>query len=387
MASKNSGQELTAGNTNEAESGLELLAVTDNGKGKFGNYENDYVLHVWADSTINQSPNFPDTPPATPIVGIRVDGSPAKGIEATGNSIGVLGAGAEVGVSGNGSSGVLGIGERGVIGEGSQTGVIGSGPRGVLGAGKTENGTGVGVEGDGDNTGVVGTGFQTGVYGRGDNGVVGDADNTGVVGKGVRKGVYGVGQIGVLGVHGSGWENSNGFNGSFGVYGYTEAQGSVGVFGVNLNMTDGYGVLCIGNFAASGGTKSVLVPHPDGSHRAFYCMESPESWFEDFGIGELDRGKTTVHLDPDFAMMVSTDSYHIFLTPEGDSKGLYISKKTPTSFEVRESQEGSNSLSFSYRVVARRKDVSVSRFEKKILPAFPLEKGTDISDLSREKPE
>jgi hypothetical protein len=32
------------------------------------------------------------------------------------------------------------------------------------------------------------------------------------------------------------------------------------------------------------GTKSAAVPFPDGSQRALYCMESPELWFEDFGV-------------------------------------------------------------------------------------------------------
>jgi len=32
-----------------------------------------------------------------------------------------------------------------------------------------------------------------------------------------------------------------------------------------------------------GGPKSAAVPHPDGTLRRLYCVESPESWFEDFG--------------------------------------------------------------------------------------------------------
>ena len=38
-----------------------------------------------------------------------------------------------------------------------------------------------------------------------------------------------------------------------------------------------------GGLTIVGGIKSAAVPHPDGSHRQLYCMESPENWFEDFG--------------------------------------------------------------------------------------------------------
>ena len=33
--------------------------------------------------------------------------------------------------------------------------------------------------------------------------------------------------------------------------------------------------------------RSAAVPHPDGFHRRLYCIECPESWFEDFGEGTL----------------------------------------------------------------------------------------------------
>jgi hypothetical protein len=47
-------------------------------------------------------------------------------------------------------------------------------------------------------------------------------------------------------------------------------------------------------------------------------------------------------------------SYHVFITPNGDSKGLYVTAKTATGFEVRESGGGTSSLSFDYRIVAKR---------------------------------
>jgi hypothetical protein len=129
------------------------------------------------------------------------------------------------------------------------------------------------------------------------------------------------------------------------------------------------GVYINGSLTVSG-AKSATVPHPDGSLRRLYCVESPESWFEDFGKGTLVAGAACVTLDPDFVSVVENDDYHVFLTPNGNSKGLYVDAQTPGSFEVREQEGGTSSLAFNYRVVARRKDIAGPRFEKVDAPDF-----------------
>ena len=90
-------------------------------------------------------------------------------------------------------------------------------------------------------------------------------------------------------------------------------------------------------------------------------MESPESWFEDFGEASLDHGRLRVSLDADFASAIDTGKYHVFLTPYGDSNGLYVSHRDRLGFEVREHQGGTNNITFSYRVVAKRKDIAGER--------------------------
>ena len=74
-------------------------------------------------------------------------------------------------------------------------------------------------------------------------------------------------------------------------------------------------MLVNGNFTAIGGSKSAAVPHPDGSHRRLYCVESPESWFEDFGSDQLVNGRARVRLDPDFNALVHGDNYQVFAFP------------------------------------------------------------------------
>jgi hypothetical protein len=139
-------------------------------------------------------------------------------------------------------------------------------------------------------------------------------------------------------------------------------------------------VVTWGPFVNFGGPKSAAVPHPDGSQRLLYCMESPESWFEDFGEAKLVKGKVAVKIDKDFAAVAKTDAYHVFLSPYGESGGLYVSRRNRNGFEVREQGGRRSNLTFSYRIVARRKDVSAKR-----LPKFDA--GTQIlKALAGQKP-
>jgi hypothetical protein len=104
------------------------------------------------------------------------------------------------------------------------------------------------------------------------------------------------------------------------------------------------------------GTVVTAVSANSGARKvALYSVQSPENWFEDFGSGALTNGAATITLDPAFTQTVNTGTeYHVFLTPNGDSKGLYVSQKTATSFEVREQGGGISNVAFDYRIVAKR---------------------------------
>ncbi len=110
-----------------------------------------------------------------------------------------------------------------------------------------------------------------------------------------------------------------------------------------------------GDVACTGKVASV-VPTEGGARKvSLYAMQSPENWFEDAGSGALSNGSTRVDLDPIFAQTVNTAlEYHVFLTPNGDCNGLYVSQKTPTSFEVHELGGGRSSIAFDYRIMAKR---------------------------------
>ena len=115
------------------------------------------------------------------------------------------------------------------------------------------------------------------------------------------------------------------------------------------------------------GTKSAVVPVDNGSRRiALYAIEGTENWFEDLGGGQLVSGVAIVHLEPTFAQTVNTGlDYRVFLTPNGDCRGLYVTLKTATSFEVHELGGGTSNISFDYRIIAKRKGYEGVRLEDK----------------------
>ena len=111
------------------------------------------------------------------------------------------------------------------------------------------------------------------------------------------------------------------------------------------------------------------MPHPDGSHRRLYCVESLESWFKDFGRGTLRCGEAAVALDPDFAAVVDVSDYHVFLTGYDGRSDLSVCDCSPEGFRVRGS-EGAEGT-FSWRVVAKRKDIAGARLERVEIPKEP----------------
>jgi hypothetical protein len=118
-----------------------------------------------------------------------------------------------------------------------------------------------------------------------------------------------------------------------------------------------------GNLSCSG-SKNAVVPINGGNRRvALAAIESPKNWFEDFGSGQLVNGVAVVTLDPDFIETVNTTlDYKVFPVPNGDCKGLYVTRKTPGSFEVRELGGGRSSVSFDYRISALRRKYESIRF-------------------------
>ena len=91
-----------------------------------------------------------------------------------------------------------------------------------------------------------------------------------------------------------------------------------------------------------------------GEHLISYAPRESSPTMEDFGQGQLVNGAAYVRIDHAFANAIDPNStYLVFITPNGDSKGLYVTMRSPSGFQVRESGGGRSTLEFSYRIVAK----------------------------------
>jgi len=274
--------------------------------------------------------------------------------------------------------------------------------------------SGIGLNGIG-NTGIGVNGESTSGPGvRGTSGGGGTEDGVRGLAYGTGRGVSGFGAIGVQGNNGSNGIGVQGISnagigmygisgGSFGVVGTVSSAPGFALFGVaSVNGTVGFaaGASVVGAIAGqfsgpvniyntgpgipgnlyvqgnqtASGTKSAAVPHPDGTHRLLYCMESPEAWFEDFGEGTITGGKAEVRLDPDFAAVVDTAKLHVFLTEHTGDHHLHVAGRSATGFSVGASASAEATArgakatdaggTFTYRVVAKRKDVVAERLAR-----------------------
>jgi hypothetical protein len=75
---------------------------------------------------------------------------------------------------------------------------------------------------------------------------------------------------------------------------------------------------------------------------------------EDVGEAQLVGGRAYVPLGADFANVIDQrTTYLVFVTPEGNSRGLYVSDKSHIGFAVHENEGGRSTVVFSYRIVAK----------------------------------
>lgn len=316
------------------------------------------------------------TPQNVAVAGHASGGSGSVGV------LGQTGGTNAVGVVGIASNPSLTLYQTGVYGQTIQgSGVSGTAlatlgfNNGVFGSSASINGTGV----FGTNSKWVGVGGQaTATSGTPAYGVWGDTASTEGVGvaafadatTGPSYALYGANSSDSgAAVFGSAFATSGGTigvagqvfspNGTAGVFSNQTGQGSI-LIGLS-NSKPVFSVDASGNLQITGnlvvnGTKSSTAQLSDGRQVALYAIESPENWFEDFGASELRNGAAWVPLDAAFAQATNAAvPYHVYLTPNGDTNGLYVSRKTASGFEVREHGGSSSRIAFDYRIVARRR--------------------------------
>ena len=128
------------------------------------------------------------------------------------------------------------------------------------------------------------------------------------------------------------------------------------------------GVIVTAGICSSG----CVNAHQPGKRVISYMPREAEPTMEDVGEGQLVNGRGYVSIASDFASVVDrTRQYFVFLTPNGDSRGLYVSDRTPTGFTVRENGSGRSTLSFDYRIVAKPYGESMPRLPSMNFAAQP----------------
>jgi hypothetical protein len=328
-----------------------------------GRSSNSATTETWVTSSGTGRALFGYSPGTSGLCGVQGWCNSASGYGVYGNSENNNGASSGVRGTNNSSAG-NGVHGSVFSGTGQTAGVRGEAYSpsgfGVLGRSLQGSsfGTGIGVRGE--------SGGGIGVYGVIPE--VSAASATAVYGLNYSTytgGSPGAGGFGVYGLSAKG----------HGLVGATAAAGAAALVGATNGVAGAYagafyGPVIVGGDFTVFGAKSAAVPHPDGSHRRLYCVESPESWFEDFGDATLVDGVAEVTIDPDFAAVVDGSKYQVFLTEYDDHHALYVTERTACGFRVR-SKSGAPSGTFGWRLVARRRDIAGERFATVTAPPEP----------------
>jgi len=116
-----------------------------------------------------------------------------------------------------------------------------------------------------------------------------------------------------------------------------------------------------GHITTAGGTLD-RVREPSGGTVDTYGARQTVPTIEDFGQGQIVNGQGYVQIDAAFGSTVDfRRPYLVFLTPDGDTNGLYIAGKTSQGFTVRETRGGRSTIAFDYRIVAKPIDENGAR--------------------------
>jgi hypothetical protein len=290
-------------------------------------------------------------------------GSGVVGLDLSANnpmSVGVYGySGADAGVFGDGHT-ATGIGVFGHAADGGD---------GVFGLGQTANAIGVfGDATDASGVGVFGVASATsgeGVSGSAPNGGFGVVGNsTGGIGvSGISDVAAGVGGLstsgfGVVGQsHSSGGVLAESGSSSIEALRITANGGGALIRASNASKEvmslDNAGNLIVVGSVTQFGTPNLVTRNGLGGRTVMYSAKQSVATVEDVGEGQLAGGQALVRIDPAFAAtMDPTRPYLVFITPQGDSNGLYVTGKTPGGFIVRE-HNGRSNIAFDYRIVAK----------------------------------
>ena len=199
--------------------------------------------------------------------------------------------------------------------------------------GSTANGN-YGVEGDDTATGFYG------MLGYGAGSTFGGVDGEAASSTSFATGVFGLNIDSGSGVFG-GADNGPGVEA-----GCEDGSSTDEFLGVSDTDTVNYSVNCSGHVTSTARTRH-------GMYARSFEAQDASMVLEDEGEARLVDGSARVTLDPGFAEAISSSTpYLVFVTPLGDTDGLYVADRDLSGFEVKEVRGGRSSIAFDYRLVA-----------------------------------
>jgi len=299
------------------------------------------------------------------------------------------------GVYGQGTSGGYGIYGNsslyGVFGQGGAAGVYGwdSASTGfaIIGNQRRSGNHAIAAIGGGINViyipavsvGLTASGDTIGLYAKAKSNAASSGAGTGIVGVGNGLGVYttlgrgsgiaGTGlTIGVAGFSTSGLTGTAGVPTAGGYFENALGASSINVYVAAYNGATQFKIL-------GSGTVSTIVKDMNENNVIMFSTESPEVLFQDYGSGKLQNGFAHITLDPVFSKNIFISEktpLRVFIQPEGNCNGVYVTNKSKTGFDVYELNNGNSDISFIYTVIGNRADEPDSKYAGVRFPAGPL---------------
>jgi hypothetical protein len=133
---------------------------------------------------------------------------------------------------------------------------------------------------------------------------------------------------------------------------YAGNGGPAGKFDLVMRL-DRAGNMTLEGTLTQNGLPMSVNPTSTGGKVVTYAAQQSVPTLEDVGEGQLIHGQAAVSLERTFASAIDRRrSYLVFITPQGDSNGLYVAQKSASGFVVRE-HNGVSNIAFDYRIVAQ----------------------------------
>ena len=135
--------------------------------------------------------------------------------------------------------------------------------------------------------------------------------------------------------------------------------------GGDVAQIDANGNMVLAGNLTVNGTPGVVLTNTDGTSSMAYLTRATQATLEDVGEAQMQAGRAHVPIDANLARSIDASrGYLVFLTPQAQTAGVYVTAKTTRGFTIAETGSAHSSIPVDYRIV-----VSTSSAPSARLPA------------------